>query len=218
LGKPLDIPVRFRYLVLQNLDTGGRVLVDLHYRRLNKLQKVISSWARVVEGHYPGRLMIALDLTYAEINDWENGHIGKYIKTLKGSLGDHLIAWAWVLEIQERGAPHYHVLVITDGVWPKFPDKSGHWKFGLSRTDRAKIPWYLMKYTGKEHQKDFTRFPRGARAYGVGFRDEAAREDYKVLRDQKYDRDENIKWTRVGSATRKNIAINLYMKNKVKSE
>lgn len=165
-----------------------------------------------MEMYYPNELMVKVDLTYRKTDDWENGQIGKYVKTLKYSLGVHLLAWAWVLELQKRGTPHYHLIVVTDGKWPKIPDKSRQWTYGMSKIKKAMMPWYLMKYTGKEYQKDFSRYPRDARAYGMGFREKEVRENYRKLRDQKYyKKDDGHEWSWKGSALQKSYAEKVLM-------
>jgi hypothetical protein len=62
---------------------------------------------------------------------------------------------------------------VEKGVKIPHPDKPiGHkqyiaWSHGISNIKECKKPAYLVSYLGKEKQKDFHKFPLGARAYGV---------------------------------------------------
>lgn len=106
--------------------------------------------------------------------------------------------YVWVAELQPgRGVLHYHAAYFVprlhgpvqpgrgavlarhdDGtveraLSPTFKlplaDDRGWWPHGMTRTELARdAVAYLMSYLGKEDQKDFSRFPKGARAYGVG--------------------------------------------------
>jgi len=213
----MKIPDRYRYLVLIHRDTGEKVVVELHYRRLKKLQNNIFAWSGVVERYYPDALMIMVDLTYKKVDDWKPGHIRSYVKTLKGSMGASLITWAWVMELQKRGAVHYHMLLVTDGKWCKLPDRSGQWKWGMSKVGKARSVYYLADYVGKEHQKDFTKFPKDARSYGVGFRDKQAREAFREFRGllKISSGGEKGVWQYFGSALQKSYLEKVLLKDKM---
>jgi hypothetical protein len=86
-------------------------------------------------------------------------------------------------ELQERGVVHYHVLIVFRGRCP-IPDKpfklrtrkrfAALWEYGMSNTVfDVRHPFYVCKYVGKEYQKDFEKFPRGAHAWAVWFSDHA---------------------------------------------
>lgn len=189
-------------------------MVDKHYQKLSALRTRIQSWARVVDEIKPEgipeiKLLANVDLTYAKIEDWNRGHIGAYINTVKGSLGASFLGHCWVAELQERGAMHYHVVIASDGKWPKIPDKSGQWKYGMSGIKKVENPFYLMKYTGKEHQKDYSKFPRGAHAWGMGFTDAERRDIYKLLRDARTG--EDGLWAYLGSSVGKEYAEKVLM-------
>jgi hypothetical protein len=120
--------------------------------------------------------------------------------------------YVWVAELQPaRGILHYHAAYFVprlhgpmqpgrgavlqrhaDGrveraTAPTFKlplaDDRGWWPHGMTRTELARDACaYLMSYLGKEDQKDFGRFPKGARAYGVGGLEEAFRRVNRWLR------------------------------------
>jgi hypothetical protein len=113
--------------------------------------------------------MITLTYHYAE--DWRPLHISEYLKKLREHLGKNLLAYAWVAELQGRGAIHYHIEVLTPvGAKIPLPDSSGMWNHGMSTVATAKRgPWYLCEYLKKEYQK-FGEFPKGAHLCGTYIR------------------------------------------------
>lgn len=77
------------------------------------------------------------------------------------------MAYAWVAETQERGAVHYHVIMVVNrGTHIPMPDKAGWWKWGSTKIQSANSPFYIAKYTGKEYQKEGP-FPKGLRMFAV---------------------------------------------------
>ena len=115
--------------------------------------------------------MVMIMLTYEKVGDYRPGHINDYMKKLKQSVGKNLYVFAWVCEIQDRGAVHNHlVMVVKKGSRIPMPDKSGMWAHGWSGIHTARTPYYLLKYTGKERQKDLSRYPKSCRLYSVSYR------------------------------------------------
>lgn len=72
----------------------------------------------------------------------------------------------WCLELQERGAPHYHLVFwLPRGMTPPLPDKQGWWRKGLSNAVWARKPVsYLAKYASKGESGEL---PPGARLWGL---------------------------------------------------
>jgi len=133
----------------------------------------IHEWALVMDGlkKEVSTRMVMILLTYEKVEDYSPGHIRDYMKKLKRVVGKNLFGFAWVSEIQERGAVHYHlVMVVKKGSRIPLPDKSGMWPYGNSGIHTAKTPYYLLKYTGKERQKDLSRYPKSCRLYSVSLR------------------------------------------------
>jgi hypothetical protein len=161
---------RVRWAVYYRRSDGEVRVVDVFRARLEKMRKRISAWAEVVQiwrKDNPSTL-IMVTLTYRRVDGYDAGHIRTYINRVRGMLKDRLIAWAWVAELQKRGAVHYHLMmVVKKGTRIPMPDKHGHWEHGMSEVQRARTPYYLLKYVGKEHQKDFARYPKGCRTYAV---------------------------------------------------
>lgn len=156
-------------MLLYNRNSGVAFEMDASKFRVRKLQKRIHAWAEVIadyikSGEYR---LVMITLTYAEKDAWRANHIKEFRMKLKKTAGDGLIAYAWCAELQERGAVHYHFLALAKrGTSLPKPDKSGLWKYGMSKIETAKTPYYICKYTGKEHQKRGP-FPKGLRMFAV---------------------------------------------------
>jgi len=165
---------RRRWLLLKNRENGKYGLIDMFDKRYQRMREKISEWAGVMDmlkKEIPGSRLIMITLTIKKINDYSPGIITGYLKDLKRRLGKNLYGFAWVAEMQKRGAVHYHLLVMV----PKFtrvpmPDKSGMWKWGSSRVEKAKTAYYLCVYIGKERQKELSRYPKSCRTYAVSYR------------------------------------------------
>jgi hypothetical protein len=124
--------------------------------------------------------MVMILLTYRRVGDYKQGHLNYYLKLLKSATGEGLLAWAWVAELLERGAVHYHlVLVVRKGTRIPLPDKEHTaggrvygrmWSHGWSGIHTARSPYYLVKYVGKEYQKDLSRYPKSCRLYAASVR------------------------------------------------
>ncbi len=194
---------RVRYTVLRHGDSGRYAMVDQFIGRLEKLRMRIIAWAELVEKYQKKNdvRLIMVTLTYAKKDDYKSGHIRKYIKALKQKMGGEILAWAWVAEIQKRGAVHYHLTVlIPKGTRFPTPDKSGMWKWGMSNVKNARSAWYLVKYVGKAHQKDLSRYPKGCRLYATSIRfgGKETKELYRRHAGLKYPR-EAEGWNYIGS-------------------
>ena len=148
-----------------------------HKFRLSRMQRRVYAWANAMKsiGGLKGGFryrQVMITLTYAPAVKWSPNQIKDFMSGLKRVLGDKLLAYAWVAEMQERGVPHYHVFcVVKKGTKIPMPDKPygqrGHvlWPFGMTKIETAKTPYYLVKYTGKEHQKE--GFYKGMRIFAV---------------------------------------------------
>jgi hypothetical protein len=163
------------------VSSPDRVLViDSAIARVQRAQRRIHAWASIVPDEIEGRRrgkdtmstprLVMLTLTYADANGWQSNDIREYMQKIRKTLRGALIAYAWVLETQARGAPHYHVMLyVRRGTFIPTPDKSGQWGKGSSRIETARTPFYICKYIGKAHQKEM--LPAGARMFAVWISD-----------------------------------------------
>lgn len=131
------------------------------------------AWANIMTNFCqdPTYRKVMIGFTYAPGQEYSPGHIHEYVKKMKRTLGENLIAFAWVAEMQSRGAVHYHMMmVVKKGTNVPMPDKSGMWGFGSSKISTARSFFYICTYVGKEYQKDFDKFPKSCRLYGASMR------------------------------------------------
>lgn len=110
-------------------------------------------------------------LTYAPGVDWKPEHISNALRRLRKQMGaEHARPrYAWVAEMQGRGAVHYHVVLwLPHGRHCEKWDEAGWWPHGMSNRVKAIAPVaYLMKYASKGDNHG-VQFPKGIRIYGVG--------------------------------------------------
>lgn len=192
-------------------------MIDEFKRRLEKMRRRVVAWAQIVEWYREEQetRLIMVGLTYREVEDYRPGHIREYVKRCKERLGEKLLAWSWVAEVQKRGAIHYHMMILVPkGTRFPMPDKSGMWKHGSSNVKTARGPWYLVSYIGKEYQKDLSRLPRGARLYATSIRfgGTEVRETYRVLSGISSEGNGGSKYRFVGAAVTKSYAENVLAK------
>lgn len=211
---------RVRWTVLFNELDGRYEVVDVFKSRVEKLRSRIRAWAEITERYRednPDTRLVMVTLTYARGEDYEAGNIRDYIKKIKRKLGKKLLAWAWVAEVQSRGAVHYHVTVMMPkGTKFPMPDKSGMWKFGMSKVQTARSPWYLVKYVGKEHQKDLARYPKGCRLYATSIRfgGEDIKDLYREMAGLKEVNGKSGEWMYVGSSITERYARGILVGSK----
>lgn len=174
---------RARYAVFYNPALGKVVMVDQVRQRYDRMRKRIKAWVELMDGVENARLMM-ITLTYRPGVDWMPNDIRDYMHKLKRKLKDRLLGYAWVAELQKRGAVHYHVMLyIVSGTYIPRPDQSGMWANGLSRVEPARTPYYLLSYLKKTYQKDYDKFPKGIRCYACWLQDDVLKLAlrYKVL-------------------------------------
>lgn len=113
-------------------------------------------------------------LTYRPDVVWNRRHITNTIKCYRewARRRGIKLAYVWVLELTQRGVPHYHVLIwLPRGYTPPLPDKQGWWKHGHTQAAWARSPvGYIAKYASKGTNGQL--LPKGARVWGYGGLDE----------------------------------------------
>lgn len=151
-------------------------------KRLRKMkQNVITSARLHVEEAQRGGMRgkwAMLTLTYREEERWVADQVGMMLNHLRNyaTRSGFKARYTWVLELTQRGRPHYHVLVwLPKGRTLPKPDKQGWWKHGLTKIEWARnAVGYLAKYASKGDM-DFLRVPSGARLSGFGGLDKNSR-------------------------------------------
>jgi hypothetical protein len=175
-------------VTVRHTGKGESLRIDSEQARLRRCQKRVHAWAealpvpktrKVTRRGYTvdtGPVMKMITLTYADADGWNPNDIRGFMKTVRRELGSNLLAYAWVAETQERGTPHYHVLLYVkrNAKIPE-PDTAGWWTHGYTRIETARKPHYILKYTGKEYQKE--GLPAGARMFAVWLSKEAVDAD-----------------------------------------
>jgi hypothetical protein len=176
-GKDTEKPKHYRVTVQRR---GGESMDDVmtlesHAMRLRRCQRRVRAWAsalprdnrltrRAGKAYKIGPRLVMLTLTYADAAAWSAGHIREFMISLRGHLGAALYGYGWVLEMQARGAPHYHVLIyVRRGANVPLPEEL--WPHGLTRIETARTPFYISSYTSKAYQKN--GLPKGARMFAV---------------------------------------------------
>jgi hypothetical protein len=109
-------------------------------------------------------------VTYAPGEDYSPKDISSMMNNYRNWLSRRGIKarGLWVLELQRRGAPHYHLLLwLPRGITPPKPDKQGWWRKGSSNCQWGRKPVaYLASYL-KKGSKNGHAVPSGARLYGI---------------------------------------------------
>jgi hypothetical protein len=165
-GKGLEKPAP----VFAMYDKEGKLVVlDPVKVRISRLRKRVWNWADCLKmsgilgnGKYR---VVMVTLTYRDVGQWRKRHIRDFMLSMRKVLKGRLLAYAWVAELQERGAVHYHVLfVVRRGVLLPQPDT--FWKHGSTKIETARTVFYVMKYAQKG-SIDGLQFPKGLRLFAV---------------------------------------------------
>lgn len=191
----VSVPTKFQTaLAVAASDLDAVLMTDeaKAKRRLSKLRCAVGFAARghavSEKGHRDDKAWM-VTLTYRPGVDWASNHVQKALLAYRNWCRSKGIAcrYVWIAEIQDgkrradgvgRNVIHYHAVVwLPVGVRCPHFDRRGWWPHGMSRTDppvQSKNPvGYLLHYLKKD--KELAAMPKGARAYGVGGLDHAAR-------------------------------------------
>jgi hypothetical protein len=162
------------------LSNGTQSLaLDSQQMRLARCRKRIKAWSATVprlnrklrraykaNRASDGTRMVLITLTYRDLDGWQPNDIREYLLELKACLKSRLWAYSWVCEMQSRGCPHYHIIVVVPtGTFIPLPDTSRMWLHGSSNIKTATSHDYLLEYTSKPMQKE--GLPYGARMFGI---------------------------------------------------
>lgn len=176
------------------------------YRRFKKMQHGVITTARLVadsmKGYRFDALMVTLTYKARTAEAYSVKDVSAYIELLrkwyKRNHPQVPLRYVWVLEDQQDGTPHYHVIVwVPKGLKLPMPDKTGMWTHGMTRIEKAKHSvGYLAHYAAKlaKHNSDIFRaskvLPKGARIWSRGGLTETQRRIFRWWRLPSYLRDE----------------------------
>lgn len=152
----------------------GLIEVDTQVARVKHAAKRFKAWSRWVWELSKVKPLVVkgIRLSYAAVDGWNARDINLLIQRIKKFCGGKLYAYAWVAELQKRGAPHYHLcLVLEPSVVLPFFDEAGWWRHGSTNIKNIKGPSarYLTEYMEKFDQKGFGEFkyPKSMRMFAV---------------------------------------------------
>ena len=172
--------------------------IDRFESRYRRLKKNVCTSARLLRDGMQvngfRHFLAMVTLTYAPGANWHPDHIPDFQKRIRGWLKyrGYPYAFVWVCELQQRGAPHYHLLIwVPHGIRLPKPDECGWWPHGSTRIEKVEKPiGYLMKYLSKG-QDSIHRFRKGQRTHGSGGLNQTAKMERRWWLAPKYVRD---KW------------------------
>ncbi len=161
---PLTLDRRVEWVDRATGELAGGWYFDL---RLGRLRRRLKAWGACCP---PGAAVLLVTLTYRPEERWSARHVSCFLRWARRRLGDGLLGYAWVVEVQERGAPHYHVLLVVDRrAWLPPPDmlsaRAGRrgrprgmgWVHGMTNVVRLQsVPAgvrYLLSYASKSSQR-----------------------------------------------------------------
>ena len=155
---------------LRNRITGEIIFISKSQSRLARMRRRVFAWAELIADEVKSRRcdLVMVTLTYAKIEGWASNHIREFMILLRRKW--HIKAYAWVMELQKRGAPHYHLLAVVERPYHKIkPDAWGWWPHGMTRTEKARTPFYIAKYAQKgfHDEKQKAKLPKGARIFAT---------------------------------------------------
>ncbi|RDS86122.1 rolling circle replication-associated protein [Dyella psychrodurans] len=164
-------------------DTHARevVEVDVFASRVRRLQKAVQNSAHMLDADaHVGDVWqrwrrLFVTLTYADVSGWRPNHINAFTKCVREWFRrrDCRCRIVWVLEMQKRGAVHYHCMiwVRSKDYFPN-PHARGWWPHGFAHVLSSKVQInrpvaYMAKYASKCTVDQAMSIPKGARMHGV---------------------------------------------------
>jgi len=160
---------------LQNMQTGEIIEFTATEARIGRLRRRVKAWCDSLAGELSDQKnnrLVMVTLTYKNVEDWRPNHIRDFLRAMRRGIKDNLVGYAWVAELQQRGAVHYHVLLLVKRrTYIPMPDKVGWWSHGSTKIETARTRYYILKYVSKAkfqgEQGDWKDFPKGLRLFAV---------------------------------------------------
>lgn len=180
-----------------------RFEIDRISARIHRLRKAVGNSAHMLDAdaHMSGSFRwrrLFVTLTYADGADWRPLHLSQFVDCVRKWFkrnGGMRMRLAWVLELQKRGAVHYHCIIWVPAhkLMPR-PDQQGWWRWGSSGIDTVagginRPVAYLAKYTSKVGVDQCNRVPKGARMHGCNGLTEEGKRIVRYWRSPVFARD-----------------------------
>lgn len=157
--------------------------IDVYSTRVRRLQKAVRNSAHILDSaaHCDEQNVrwrrLFVTLTYAKVEDWKPGHVRDFQRHVRNwfrrKCQGTRMRMVWVLELQKRGAVHYHCMIWVRArdYFPN-PHKRGWWPHGFAHVLSSKVSInrpvsYMAKYASKASVQQAMSVPKGARMYGV---------------------------------------------------
>lgn len=155
--------------------------IDQLLSRCRRLGKAVRNSAHALDSaaHLSGGFLwrrLFVTLTYREVDDWKAGHLAAFVLNVRNWFRRKAgvpCRMVWVLELQKRGAVHYHCMLWIPARC-RFPNpaQAGWWKHGFSHVAAPKggiqrPVSYMAKYASKVTPDQAGRVPKGARMHGA---------------------------------------------------
>lgn len=187
--RPASVPAVCASVTPGTLPEGGYTF-DPASTRFKRLRRKLAAACNEVQDYVdmlsrfrgrPTHRRLFTTLTYAENTRGDADDIKGTMRCMREWLrrcGHRMVPYAWVAELQERGALHYHLVIwLPRALYLPKLDRRGWWKHGSTKVETARNPTgYLVKYASKLHTKDGRRLRKGTRLYGTGGLPPEARE------------------------------------------
>jgi len=158
--------------------TGERFPIVAPVLRHARLKRRVKAWSwslnEFMQSAAKSRArLVMITLTYREGVEWQPQHMRQFMQHfLKSEKHIKMLGYAWVAELQKRGAVHFHVLLLVrHGSDIPLPDKIGWWPHGSSKIETARSHWYIVKYASKAlflgADGEWKKYPKGIRIFAV---------------------------------------------------
>ncbi len=167
--------VAFGLVPSSTTDRKDELTIDRFESRYRRLKKNVITSCRLLrdsrERDGVRYFLAMLTLTYAPGIAWKPTHLPELHKRIREYLRyrNHRYSYVWVCELQQRGAPHYHILIwLPWGIRLPKADLFGWWPHGSTNIEKVEKPiGYMIKYLSKT-QDEIHRYVKGQRTHGSG--------------------------------------------------
>lgn len=177
-----------RTFYIYNKTSKNIIAIDSDKARLSRMQRRIYGYSKTLSDGIEAKTLFnqinrnkrktapntyMATLTYRPDVKACPSDIKRTTEWIRRHFGTWLLSYAWCAEVTRAGALHYHLFVtLAKGSLPFLDRPQGQrayipWDKGFTKVEKARSVFYLSKYIGKEYQKDYSKFPKGMRSFGL---------------------------------------------------